>query len=547
MSVLKLSINISVCISLILFSVQAIAQKDKNLSGSTVSTVDFKPKPADAVRIPVELQTENEEKKKPDIKYEQRSIAMSVQPNKAKLAAPAFKAPLDELNRNYFKGGFGNYGDIYWDYIYNTRRNRNSLFSARLKHHNGIGSAKNSQFSNNEFTAYGKKLIGTIVLDGDAGFYRNVNKYFALAELYPNTDTFRQRYNHVQGKLGINNNAAKDSVIHYQGNIGVHHFQDLYNSSETNFIANVGFFQLLKPGKLSIYLNEDYQGYRPVDTTNNRNVFRVNVALTGNYKALHYKVGFKTANQSTSNNTNFYIYPDLMAGVDLLKDKVTLYGLIDGNLESVYFRSLAGENPWILAPSRLENTNNTFQLKVGLKGVLGEKGYFNTYLSQSTLQNLYFYVNDSNDNRYFKVVYDTGNVTLLNYHLELGVKPSNKLDLSATLDLNNYNMSTLRQAYYRAPVLARVKAGYNVNNQFKILADVYYSGKRYATTLGEVDDIQLNSFVDANLSINYQLQSVKGLNLYLEFRNVLASKYQLYQYYDARRFQVTGGVIFHFL
>lgn len=533
-----------------IIAVPGLLHAQSGISGSTVSGVDFKPKPADAVKIPVEPEEERNTRPRPKMKYERKLVGMQVAPAKITLTAPGFKPKLDELNRHYFKGGFGNYADLYWEYIFNTRRDRNNLFAARAMHNSGNGPIGSSRFSTNDFSAYGKKLVGKFVFDGDLGYVRNVNRYYAVPgdKVYP-TDSIRQVFNILNIRGGVSNNAASDSALHFGAKAGYTRLMDIQSNNESDLNLSANAFQLLGFGKIQI--NGDYHKYwyNLTDTSNNRSLLRIEPAFLGTFRVFHFKLGFKTATQTDFDGSRFSFYPDLAANFDLLKDKFTIFGEMTGGITPVTYRSIALENPWISTPSSFRNTNTLNEIKGGFKGSFGNAGaaYYTFALGQSTLRDWYFYANDSADRRKLLVIYDTGNVSRLNVHAELGYKIDRHLELSTNFDYNNYSMGILRQAYYRPPIFWNVKALYNLDNKFVVAGDVYYSGARMATVFGSNEDVKLKGFVDANLNLQYELQNVKGVRLYLDFKNFLASKYDLYLYYPARRFQVSGGVILHFL
>jgi hypothetical protein len=162
-------------------------------------------------------------------------------------------------------------------------------------------------------------------------------------------------------------------------------------------------------------------------------------------------------------------------------------------------------------------------------------------------------MNDSADNRRFAVAYDS-NTAVFNFHAEAGVSIMENFTLGAGFNYNNYDMSTLAKAYHRPNIDAILTGKYNFANKVTIGADLFFAGTRYggvwdkdtATNKYVVKEYNLGNIIDLNTNISYAFGNIKGLKAHLELKNILGTKYQLWNFYPSRGFQISGGASFSF-
>jgi hypothetical protein len=131
MKAYKISLFILICFVNLpgLFAQGTKPKPDSTMASENITIVKgYKPKLQDAKKIDIVPADEKLTVKKPEITYKTPASLFKTSPTKTKLVAPNIQGiKLPQLNRNYVKAGFGNYGTIYGEFFYNTLRNRTSI------------------------------------------------------------------------------------------------------------------------------------------------------------------------------------------------------------------------------------------------------------------------------------------------------------------------------------------------------------------------------------------------------------------------------------
>ncbi|MGZ5303784.1 MAG: hypothetical protein ACXWDO_06720 [Bacteroidia bacterium] len=539
-----------------LSSVAVYAQDDKKTLGDeTVIIVrDYKPKLSDAVKIDVLPANENVETKKPEIAYKTPAFLFNTPPYKAQLKAPSLgKPPVDELHHNYAKLMFGNYADINGEYIFNTLRNRNSLFTLHGKHHSGNGPVDNSRFSENMIDVFGKRIFSGHSITGNLGYKRNANRFYGQLPLDSvpdaNPDSLKQRFNDIYFSTKLARVNADTGKFQYGADLGVYNFNDLYKTGETGFNIGVNGVEPFRGSRIHADASYQYWKYK-TDTSIDRGLFKLGAGYKFIYNGFRADVGFKTASDES-----FHFFPNANIEADIIQKYLTLYGGITGGTEANTFRQFAYENPFINSDITLKNTTEKLNLFGGAKGSFSSTSTFGIGLAYKNYENMPFFLNDSTDLRRFNVLYDAL-TNVFNIHAEAGLAVMENFSLGAALNYNTYNLSTMAKAYHRPDLDAVITGKYTVANKIAFGADLFFAGKRYGATwlqdsttkTYKLTEYSLGNIIDLNANASYAFGgSVKGLKAHLELKNILGTKYQLWNFYPSRGFQITGGVSYSFL
>ncbi|MGZ5283076.1 MAG: hypothetical protein ACXWEY_12435 [Bacteroidia bacterium] len=539
-----------------LSSVAVYAQDDKKTLGDeTVIIVrDYKPKLSDAVKIDVLPANENVETKKPEIAYKTPAFLFNTPPYKAQLKAPSLgKPPVDELHHNYAKLMFGNYADINGEYIFNTLRNRNSLFTLHGKHHSGNGPVDNSRFSENMIDVFGKRIFSGHSITGNLGYKRNANRFYGQLPLDSvpdaNPDSLKQKFNDIYFSTKLARVNADTGKFQYGADLGVYNFNDLYKTGETGFNIGVNGVEPFRGSRIHADASYQYWKYK-TDTSIDRGLFKLGAGYKFIYNGFRADVGFKTASDES-----FHFFPNANIEADIIQKYLTLYGGITGGTEANTFRQFAYENPFINSDITLKNTTEKLNLFGGAKGSFSSTSTFGIGLAYKNYENMPFFLNDSTDLRRFNVLYDAL-TNVFNIHAEAGLAVMENFSLGAALNYNTYNLSTMAKAYHRPDLDAVITGKYTVANKIAFGADLFFAGKRYGATwlqdsttkTYKLTEYSLGNIIDLNANASYAFGgSVKGLKAHLELKNILGTKYQLWNFYPSRGFQITGGVSYSFL
>jgi hypothetical protein len=518
----------------------------------TVKTA-IKPKLADAVKIDViPVQDENIKVNKPDMTYTTEPFVISTAPYKTRLQTMSIKnVPLPELQHSFVKGAFGNYSDLYGEIFYNTLRNRTSLLSVDLKHQSGNGPVKNSGFSTNLIDLFGSQIIrAKYELTGSLGYQRDANHFYATIpdNLKPIGLKDYQAFNDFHAKAGFANTGADTGKLRYNLGLGYYSFTDYYKTAESDVTVLVKADEPLGSNHIILNGSYDYMNYK-TESALTRTLLKINLGYSLKTGILRAYLGFKTADEKDSNNNVFHFYPDVNVEADLVEKYLTVFGGITGNLEKNTYKSLAYENPFMISNPALRNVNDKFELFGGLKGSFSSNSSFLLSVALKNYHNFFFYLQDTIDRRKFVPVYDTGTTTNINLHGELAWSFTQDLDLSTKFDYNTYSVSTLKiQKPFERPAFQWMLTGnYNLDNKIVFGTDVFFVSSRYSTDLKEKEVTTLKPFIDMNAHVSYAFANVKGLKAFIELNNLFGNKYQIWNNYPVRGFQILGGVMYSFL
>ena len=221
---------------------------------------------------------------------------------------------------------------------------------------------------------------------------------------------------------------------------------------------------------------------------------------------------------------------------------------VRGGVELNSYHDLLSQNPFVLSNPLLRNRNNKLEVYGGLNGVISSNMGYEIGANWHQLENQAFFVNDSSaslGNR-FIVLYD--NMTMLKVHGKFMWKVFQQLQMEAGVEFYDYQVAQASHAWNMPNWKGQWKAQYNLGDQWGIGAQLYYIGARkaysFAPAVGQSIEqdvwqnrpgyvVDLKSFVDVNLQVNYQYN--KQISAWASVYNTLAQQYQLWNAYPQQR------------
>jgi len=123
-------------------------------------------------------------------------------------------------------------------------------------------------------------------------------------------------------------------------------------------------------------------------------------------------------------------------------------------------------------------------------------------------------------------------------------KAFEKIDLSLAASFNNYSMMKQAQPWNLPIFDASAVIRYNIQNKIISTTNIFLIGQRYARNPITGKTITLNTFADINETIEYRY--TKLFSIFLQIKNLTASKYQYWNQYSSYRFQIMGGITYIF-
>jgi len=475
-------------------------------------------------------------------KYEVQTI------EEAKLA----NEPLPKLYNSLLKLGYGPFYTMpYGEFWIANNRSRENNYGAHVKHLSstaqleGVG---NSGYSNNKIELFGKQFYKKHTLSGEINYDRRVIHYYGfdatsndlkLKDFDANT---KQRYQLIEPKLKLQSHYSDSVHINHTIILSYYNLQNQNQESENNIKLKGLTSLFINKEKLNVNILTDYYNHKQSNETINDLIISVNPSFEAKGNNWNANVGLAATINNFDTMARFYFYPQINFNYDIYENIIIPYAGVNGGLIKNSFKQLTTENPFIDSTIRYANTNNKYNLFLGLKGNLSSNTSYDARVTYSQFDNLHFFVVNYNDinkmyNR-FNVVYDTA--SLLNISGQINYQLNEKLKLIAKGDYNLYNPENLKYAYHKPSFFLTFTGAYNLRNKIIVKADLFFVGSQWA--LSQNKEIQLNGYFDGNIEAEYRY--TKTLSFFARFNNIANQRYYQWERLPSQRFNMMIGLSF---
>lgn len=563
-------------------------KKDTIVETEVVNVVTkYNPKIADAKKI----------KNNPEIKLLQKS-------DKKKLKYTIFSAPVvstfipkigavksinvgvkERVYNNYLAAGYGNYESPYAELFLHHNTRFDNEYGLQVKYsaseENVRNSVLNSNFLNFNATAFFKQeeryFDWKISLDTERDNYNwyGLPQDKIFNEAVVNAINEEQNYNYLKltGDLIFHDSYLKS------GKISASYFTDKYKSSEVliSLDTKLNFpLDFLSNNLNPIYLEagveflkgnfkESYDSSRVINY--NQITLKLIPEYKINYQDFSMKASLKTFVSFDPENdaTNILVFPNLFLQTTILKNYVSAYGGITGNLETNTYKKFTEENPYVSPTLFITQTAETSHLFVGLKGNITKNFSYNLKVSTKKEEDkpLFLRNNSKSDGtstvsngeilkgyeygNSYRIYYDDVNSTSLFAEVEYIF--DTHLAFSTQIQFDNYTTTNALETWNLPSLQGSLLAKYKTDKWFAT-ANVFYVDERkdalYNATFpsGLKGITTLNSFVDVNLNSGYHFND--KFSAFLKLNNILNTEYQRFANFNTQGFQVLGGITYKF-
>jgi hypothetical protein len=458
---------------------------------------------------------------------------------------------LPKLKNNYTRLGYGTYNTPLFETYLNTTRNKNMQAGLFLKHLSSNPDGDRT-FSNNTAYAYGKRFLGNGILSADLYYYRNVvNLYGVNREgTTISEDDIQNKFETIDAKIAYQNILKDTSKLSFKLDGNFSHFTTAKNrdESENNFYVSGLFGKRINGNPLDVKLAVNLIDTKTPFMDYNRNYVDINPRYRLNMDALYINLGFNSTFFGDSNGTKFYFFPVAEAGYGIIKNSLTTYIGITGNVQRNTYRSIATENTFIRSIGNnstdtfsFYNTINSFELYGGFKGIISPQTSFVINAALSNMQNMLFYVGDSARLNSQTAYFDKGKSTLFNLRAELNHEFDEQFHFGFVMNYYSYSL-TIAAPYSRPTFTTQWNIGYNMNDKFLWKAQVYTMNKRESAVIlsNGLTQQTLKGFVDLNLGLDYRY--TKNVSLFVSLNNIANKQYQRWVNLPVYGFNAMGGL-----
>lgn len=490
---------------------------------------------------------------KPEISYTFKTlqfntpeVVTSIRPLRLKQEQAA------DVSAGFVSAGYGNYASPYLEAFFNTKEDKNKLLGVHaFLNSSGKGpvDGRNSGSGNSGVSFFAESFGKEITLQANAGFENFTTHFYGYPEgMEVSRDTIRQSYNVFKAGFGLAN--ARNTAFSYGLGGNFSYLKDKFEAAESTVDLTFKSAYKLKDDH-AIELSAAYTLISRKDEgvdAKGRNLFQVNPYYA--FKALDnvkFRIGAVVALENdTLDNRDLHFFPDVQVTYPL-SPSVDLIGSLTGGVDRVSLQSLMRKNQWLGPAIPIYHTNRLFDLQAMLNARISGNLFINTGFSFANLRNLYFFVNDVEDQSRFTTVFDDGATKRANLFAAINLNYGNKARLTIRGDYFSYGTDNQPEAWHRPGYSFSLNGLYNLKGKIAFSTDIIALGGIKA--LRTNDDLSqetesLNSAFDLNFRTEYFVS--EKFSVFVDLNNISGSNYQVFLNYPVRGFQAMGGITWSF-
>lgn len=509
-----------------------------------------------------------------DLKYKTDTEVSMITP-----ASISTKEHLSQLYNSYLKVGVGTELMPLGEYYFDSKRSKRFIYGAHVKHLSSFGNLKGyapAQFDRTKVGLYGGLNERRYSLRGDIHYNNQGLHYYGFPTDEDTIvgDSIRQRYSDFGFGAAFSSHKKDSAKLNYKVGFDYNNYMSRKPENEDlrDWRAKENYFGIkssawYKHGKetYAADVNILYNGYKYGIADSNLTVLDSGLVSNNTIVNLHPTITthlqdnrFKAklgANVvfNGHNGVKAHIYPDIEVKYSMFNDIFIPYVGLRGGMEQVTFKSLTGENEFLLPNVQLQNENRSIDFYGGIKGTLSKRVSFNVEGSFANVKNKALFVTDTTYSigNQFAVIYDTMNVATIEGSISYQL--NEKLKVDGIGRFNSYVLNNNSYAWNLPQLQFVVRGSYNLFDKFLFNLDVDLEHGRKALTYGPGEGVTeengqyiktLNFIADANLGVEYRYN--KRISAFVQANNFAAQSYQRWYNAPVQQFQFLGGVTFRF-
>ncbi len=520
--------------------------------------INFNPAIEDTLNLDIEFDYQ--------INPQQIPVRFNLEP----LSAARMKGePLAKIYKGYVKAGLGNYITPYGEVFYNTLRSNEYHYGLHLRHLSSAGKIEDyahSGYSDNRVDLFAKRFYGNHTLHANLGYEGNMVHFYgfrpeeiedqAFIDTLKKKD-YRQRFNFVSPQIGVQSNYLDSTKLQHKFNFQYHYLTDSYDASEQRVNFRGALQKTLREDPMGfaqkqtfhLDLGADYYRNQTLADTANTAVFRIVPTLSAKFKDFNFYVGINASIQAdTTNYMRFY--PLAGAQVNLINNVLFAYASLSGELTKHNMRDLTQVNPFMQTSVPYRFMNKKSEIRGGFKGSISSFASYNISISNSSISNYPFFVNDFSSplsNR-FLIVYD--DVRLFTFSTEIFSNIGERLKVRFASDYYQYTLDNELEPWHEPTLELSLNFKYNIQDKIILSAGANARNSVYARIPDATSPLGIRSHeihgfhVDANFGIEYRYTKI--LSVFLNLNNVQNQSLERWYNYPSQRFNVLGGVTYAF-
>lgn len=552
---------IAICLSSTPFSSSYTQINDNNNEVTVIAS--YEPSLSDAFKIQFNPSIKDSVFEIPSFDYKIQTkiypTTFAIEPIKP---AKIVGEPITKLYKNLLKIGMGTYTTPYFEFFASSLRSKRYSLGAHLKHISSSGKIENyakSSFSDNYIGLYGNRYFVNSTLAGEFFFNREVVHYYGFKPSdFPtfkySDEDIKQRFSTIGLNANYYSNYTDSNKINHKIGISFYNFSDKFDTKENNIKLNASFDKYFKlfnfDNKQTIGLNittDYYNLSNSLISGNNSAIWGFNPFFKTNFNEYKIKAGINTiVTSSTGNASKLNIYPDVELKLIIIEKILSVYGGFSGGIEKNSMSKLSNENPYINSTALTSFQKNKFEIYAGINTALTKSIDFLASISNSSIEGLPLFVNDTSNmvRNKFDVVYDK--ITRLKVNSQLLFKYDERLLFIVEGNIYRYNTDKEAEAWHKPTLELNFSTRYNIKNKIIARADIFAFNKMYAKNFENNVMIieEIKGAIDFNLGLEYRYSKI--LSGFLNLNNLSALRYQNWYNYPNHRFSLMAGISYSF-
>lgn len=528
-----------------LLSNQSNAQVDSTRRQTIEITSSYKPVLRNTVKINLYASPISADTSRPRLAYSipPQNLFFAYQPVSLKPLSLQSDTALQLGDRNQLKVGFGNLTTPFISGAFSFGDGKHNVLNVYGDYISSRGKIENQDFS--EINVKGMGSIFTEKNETYAGVGFAQHEYYQYGydhSLYTfDKDDVRRSYQDLSANIGYRNIAINSLNTNYNPHLELHAFSREGKVSETSLLLNIpaekkfGDKVSIKVAALGNFIKYTEKN-SSLEINNNLFQLAPEFVYYGDRFSFH-----GGATPSWSNN-ELSVLPNIYGEAQLQERVLVVQAGWVGRFISNSFRSLSKENPYMQDPTFLNNTKE-MQFYGGIKATVGAHFNFNAKAAFISYKDMPLFVNDNVDEKSF-VLTNESSLKNLQLHGDMNFVSQDKFTLTAALDLNTYTgMHDNAKAWGLFPLQFTGSLRWNAFKQLLIKGDVFaFSGAKALLKNGD----ERNMKGGTDLSAGAEFKINKQFSAWLDFDNILNSKYERWNNYPVYGLQVIGGLLIHF-
>ena len=580
---------------LISANLSATGQEKKQELKKEVEVVKpYEPNVSEVSKINEMPQIRQQESEKPTFEYSIKSDPVFPQFNVEPVqAARMVEDPGPEQGHGLVKLGFGNYLTPYGEVFLNSGAGKNTTLGIHYRHLSSHGKVRlrngdqvkapssdnNAEFFMNHYFRDSTALKAKLFFDRQGFSYYGYAGEQADDEIKEALIPFwNEKQALTGGGIDLQLNGNDKQGINYEADFIFQRYGSK-TGQKGNLVRlggqinkNFDSFQ----GRLNAFLTvegTDSVHHETSETFTQREsaVLELNPSVFIKSDMASVRLGIKAYMVTDADQVEDVMFtPNIKASWSPVKNWLTLFGGIDGNLQQNHYLAIARENQFVNPYHNVKNTKYRYIINGGVSGRVTPQLNYKFQADYSAIRDYHFFIlknkyaaNDLFENELitrsntFDVIYDK--VKQLSIGGEIHYATSETLDFLLKGTYHSYETNSQPEAWQQPNFEASASVRVKPEGPFSFTADVNYVGEREALIAGELFDqgtssfqpysagtsvISMNAILDMNFSIEYEFTS--QLSFWTRVNNFSAQKYDRWQGYTSKGINVLLGLSYSF-